>query len=44
MDMVGKFKTAPRGYTHLLVVGKFTKCVEENPIKQCDGKTSTKFM
>ncbi|XP_051209799.1 uncharacterized protein [Lolium perenne] len=45
MDMVGKFKTAPGGYTHLLVVvDKFTKWVEAKPIKKCDGKTATKFL
>nr|XP_051229249.1 uncharacterized protein LOC127347060 [Lolium perenne] len=44
MDMVRKFKTAPGGYTHLLIaVDKFTKWVEEKPIKKCDGKTATKF-
>ncbi|KAK1680954.1 hypothetical protein QYE76_041802 [Lolium multiflorum] len=45
MDMVGKFKTAPGGYTQLLVaVDKFTKWVEAKPIKKCDGKTATKFL
>nr|XP_051211257.1 uncharacterized protein LOC127328720 [Lolium perenne] len=45
MDMVGKFKTAPGGYTHLLVaVDKFTKWIEAKPIKKCDGKTATKFL
>ncbi|KAK1697896.1 hypothetical protein QYE76_014593 [Lolium multiflorum] len=45
MDMVGKYKTAPGGYTHLLVaVDKFTKWVEAKPIKKCDGKTATKFL
>nr|XP_051211286.1 uncharacterized protein LOC127328751 [Lolium perenne] len=45
MDMVGKFKTAPGGYTHLLIaVDKFTKWAEAKAIKKCDGKTSTKFM
>jgi transposase InsO family protein len=43
--MVGKFKTAPSGFTHLLVaVDKFTKWVEAKPIKKCDGKTATKFL
>jgi transposase InsO family protein len=45
MDMVGKFKIDPGGYTHLLVaVDKFTKWVEAKPIKKCDGKTATKFL
>jgi transposase InsO family protein len=45
LDMVGKFKTAPSGFTHLLVaVDKFTKWVESKPIKKCDGKAATKFL
>jgi transposase InsO family protein len=45
MDVVGKFKTAPGGYNHLLfVVDKFTKWVHAKPIKKCDGKTTTKFL
>jgi len=45
IDMVGPFKKAPSGFTHLLVaVDKFTKWVEAKPIKKCDGKTSTKFL
>jgi transposase InsO family protein len=45
MDMVGKLKTAPDGYTHLLVaVDRFTKWVEANALKKCDGKTVTKFL
>src|SRR4051794_894471 len=43
--MVGKFKTAPSGFTHLPVAfDKFTKWVEAKPIKKCDGKTATKFL
>ena len=45
MDMVGSFKKAPSGYTHLLVaVDKFTKWVEAKPVRKCDGKTATKFL
>ena len=45
IDMVGKFKTARGGMTHLLVaVDKFTKWVEVEPIKKLDGKTATKFL
>ncbi|KAK1603022.1 hypothetical protein QYE76_007730 [Lolium multiflorum] len=45
MDMVENFKTAPGGYTHLLVaVDKFTKWIEAKPIKKCDSKTATKFL
>ena len=43
--MVGKFKTARGGMTHLLVaVDKYTKWVEMEPIKKLDGKTATKFL
>jgi transposase InsO family protein len=45
LDMVGKFKTAPGGFTHLLVaVDKFTKWVEAKPVTKCDGKTTLKFL
>ena len=45
LDLVGKFKTAPSGFTHLLVgVNKFTKWVEAKPIKKCDRRTATKFL
>ena len=43
--MVGPFKKAPSGFTHLLVaVDKFTKCVEAKLVRKCDGKTATKFL
>ena len=43
--MVGPFKTASGGLTHLLVaVDKFTKWVEAKPIKKLDGAMATKFM
>jgi hypothetical protein len=42
--MVGPFKTAPRGLTHLLVaVDKFTKWIEAKPIKKLDGSSTIKF-
>jgi hypothetical protein len=42
--MVGPFKTAPRGLTHLLVaVDKFTKWIEANLIKKLDGSSTIKF-
>jgi hypothetical protein len=38
-------KTAPSGFTHLLVaVDKFMKWVEAKPIRQLDGKTALKFV
>jgi hypothetical protein len=44
LDMVGPFKTAPRGLTHLLVgVDKFTKWIEAKPIKKLDGSSTIKF-
>jgi hypothetical protein len=43
--MVGPLKTAPSGFTHLLVaVDKFTKWVEAKPIRKLDGKTALKFV
>jgi hypothetical protein len=45
LDMVGPLKTAPSGFTHLLVVvDKFTKRVEAKPIRKLDGKTALKFV
>jgi transposase InsO family protein len=42
--MVGPFKTAPRGLTHLLVaVDKFTKWIEAKPIKKLDSSSTIKF-
>jgi hypothetical protein len=42
--MVGPFKTAPEGLTHLLVlVDKFTKWIETKPIKKLDGSSAIKF-
>jgi hypothetical protein len=43
--MVGPFKTAPGGLTHLLVaVDKFTKWIEAKPIKKLDGSSTIKFV
>jgi hypothetical protein len=42
--MVGPFKTAPGGLTHLFVaVDKFTKWIEAKPIKMLDGSSTIKF-
>jgi hypothetical protein len=44
LDMVGPFKTALGGLTHLLVaVDKFTKWIEAKPIKKLDGSSTIKF-
>jgi hypothetical protein len=44
LNMVGWFKTAPGGLTHLLVaVDKFTKWIEAKPIKKLDGLSTIKF-
>jgi hypothetical protein len=44
LDMVGPFRTAPGGLTHLLVaVDKFTKWIEAEPIKNLDGSSTIKF-
>ena len=43
--MMGPFRTARGGLTHLLVaVDKYTKWVEAKPIKKLDGKTARKFV
>ena len=43
--MVGPFKTARGGMTHLLVaVDKFTKWIEARPIKKLDGPTVVRFI
>ncbi|XP_020162607.2 uncharacterized protein [Aegilops tauschii subsp. strangulata] len=45
LDMVGPFKTAQGGMTHLLVaVNKFTKWIEARPIKNLDGPTTVRFV
>jgi hypothetical protein len=44
LDMVGPFKTAPGGLTHLLVVvDKFTKWIKVKPIKKLHGSSTIKF-
>jgi hypothetical protein len=44
LDMVGPFKAALGGLTHLLVaVDKFTKWVEAKPIKKLDSSSTIKF-
>jgi hypothetical protein len=44
LDMVGPFKMAPGGLTHLLVaVDKLTKWIEAKPIKKLDGSSTIKF-
>ncbi|XP_073355447.1 uncharacterized protein [Aegilops tauschii subsp. strangulata] len=43
--MVGPFKTARGGMTHLLVaVHKFTKWIEARPVKKLDGPTAVRFV
>ena len=45
LDMVGPFKTAPGGLTHVLVaVDKFTKWIEAKPIKKLNGPTAVTFI
>jgi hypothetical protein len=45
LDMAGPLKTAPTGFTHLLVaVDKFTKWVEAKPIRKLYAKTALKFV
>jgi hypothetical protein len=42
--MLGPFKMAPGGLTHLLVaVDKFTKWIKAKPIKKIDGSSTIKF-
>ena len=45
IDMVGPFKRARGGLTHLLVaVDKFSKWIEAKPIKKQDATTAVKFL
>jgi hypothetical protein len=42
--MVGQFKAAPGGLTHLQVaMEKFTKWIKAKPIKKLDGSSTIKF-
>jgi hypothetical protein len=44
LNMVGPFKTAPGGLTHLLVaVDEFTKWIEAKPMKKLDSSSTIKF-
>ena len=45
LDIVGPFKTARGGLTHLLVaVDKFTKWIEAKPIKKLNAPTAMTFI
>ena len=45
LDMVGPFKRSKDKKTHLLVVvDKFTKWVEAEPVSTCDAATAVQFM
>src|SRR4051812_20990414 len=45
LDMVGPFKKARGGLTHLLVaIDKFTKWIEARPVKKLDGPTTVRFI
>ena len=44
LDMVGSLKKAMGGFTHLLVVvDKFTKCIEAKPITNIYSEEAVKF-
>jgi hypothetical protein len=44
LDIVGPLKTAPGGFMHLLVaVDKFTKWIEDKPIKKLDCSSTINF-
>src|SRR6266566_4513241 len=45
LDMVGPFKRSKDKKTHLLVVvDKFTKWVEAEPVSKCDAATAVQFI
>lgn len=41
--MVASFKKAPEGFTHLMVVDKFTKWIEAKPIANLKSLEATAF-
>ena len=44
-DMVGPFRRSSNGKTHLLVmVDKFTKWIEAEPVGDCEAETTVKFL
>ena len=44
MDLVGPFKKAPMGFTHLIVaVDKFTKWIKAKPITKLKSTEATTF-
>jgi hypothetical protein len=44
LDLLGPFRKAPRGYTHLLVtINKFTKWIEAKPIMRVRSKDTVEF-
>ena len=44
LDLLGPFRKAPRGYTHLLVtIDKFTKWIEAKPIARVRSEDAMEF-
>jgi hypothetical protein len=45
LDLLGPFKKAPGGLTHLLVmIDKFTKWIEARPLAKIDSKQAEDFI
>jgi hypothetical protein len=45
IDLLGPFKKAPKGWTHLLVaIDKFTKWVEAKPLAKIGSKQAVDFI
>jgi hypothetical protein len=45
LDLLGPFKKAPRGLTHLLItVDKFTKLIKVKPLAKIGSKQATDFI